>query len=420
MTRKRSAGTLAFAMAALLTAAPAWAQAGKSLGKCQNVVAKESGDYIRALSGAVGGCLKRMSTAVIRDGATTAEAAADNAPDCEAALRRIVNSDSPADELGRAFNADVDESCDPATNPELPHTEADLLTVGANTISAARLGLYCSNFGGDGSIDRYAEWRDCLRNSADCQARQAIAVQWPRVLEYFEALRTALAALPAGSSRDDALAALAAIDSALEGVIDDNRPDLVCGQAEAVVLASDLEVCRERRGIPTPPGPCPDAPYFQDAMIRAGEPRSYVDNGDGTVTDENTGLMWEKLGDDSSIHDRDDRYNWADASAQKIAALNAGGGFAGHKDWRLPNRRELESLHHPAHHAPAIDPLFDVGCVPGCTGIDCGCTASILYWSSTTYEPTPSLAWSVDFDAGAVAGVDKASLRGVRAVREGR
>ncbi len=46
----------------------------------------------------------------------------------------------------------------------------------------------------------------------------------------------------------------------------------------------------------------------QDGDIRAGATLSYTDNGDGTITDNNTGLMWEKKSRDGSvntnIHDR--------------------------------------------------------------------------------------------------------------------
>ena len=62
-----------------------------------------------------------------------------------------------------------------------------------------------------------------------------------------------------------------------------------------------------------------------------------MDNGDGTITDTKTGLMWEKLSDDGSIHDKDTAYTWANAFAVKVATLNGGGGFAGHTDWRVPN-----------------------------------------------------------------------------------
>lgn len=37
----------------------------------------------------------------------------------------------------------------------------------------------------------------------------------------------------------------------------------------------------------------------------------WLENGDGTATDLNTGLQWELKTDDGSIHDKDDTYKWA-------------------------------------------------------------------------------------------------------------
>ena len=37
----------------------------------------------------------------------------------------------------------------------------------------------------------------------------------------------------------------------------------------------------------------------------------FTDNGDGTVTDKLTGLVWEKKTDDSTAHDRHNLYNWS-------------------------------------------------------------------------------------------------------------
>jgi len=37
----------------------------------------------------------------------------------------------------------------------------------------------------------------------------------------------------------------------------------------------------------------------------------FVDNGDGTVTDNMTGLMWEKKDNSSGIHDMDNIYTWS-------------------------------------------------------------------------------------------------------------
>ena len=51
----------------------------------------------------------------------------------------------------------------------------------------------------------------------------------------------------------------------------------------------------------------------QDGELQNGLHRGYVDNGDGTITDTSTGLMWEKLSDDTSIHDKDNVYTWTNA-----------------------------------------------------------------------------------------------------------
>ena len=42
-----------------------------------------------------------------------------------------------------------------------------------------------------------------------------------------------------------------------------------------------------------------------DGDVQAGATLSYTDNGDGTMTDNNTGLMWEKKDDAGGIHDMD-------------------------------------------------------------------------------------------------------------------
>ena len=44
----------------------------------------------------------------------------------------------------------------------------------------------------------------------------------------------------------------------------------------------------------------PCAGTGQDGDIQAGATLSYTDNGDGTITDNNTGLMWEKKSDDGT------------------------------------------------------------------------------------------------------------------------
>jgi hypothetical protein len=54
-----------------------------------------------------------------------------------------------------------------------------------------------------------------------------------------------------------------------------------------------------------------------DGTLEAGSPYAYVDNGDGTVTDSNTGLMWEKKSNDGGLHDFDNSYRWSGDGSQE-------------------------------------------------------------------------------------------------------
>ena len=88
---------------------------------------------------------------------------------------------------------------------------------------------------------------------------------------------------------------------------------------------------------------CPaaaEAFYGQDAQYDGHQP-GYTDNGDGTVTDNVTGLMWQQSPDadgDGDI-DADDKLTY-DAAIGRADTLNLGG----YTDWRLPTIKELYSL----------------------------------------------------------------------------
>ena len=142
---------------------------------------------------------------------------------------------------------------------------------------------------------------------------------------------------------------------------------------------------------------------------------TYTENGDGTITDDQSGLVWERKGDDDAIADW---HTWDGATTDHVATLNAAG-FAGHSDWRLPNIAELQTLIRPGP-SPAVAPEFDAGCVPGCTPLTCSCTVpSGAYWSSTTLADDPALAW--DQVGFGYLDTDNKSLNWyVRAVRGGR
>jgi hypothetical protein len=166
------------------------------------------------------------------------------------------------------------------------------------------------------------------------------------------------------------------------------------------------------------PNTIPCAGTGQDGATQTGVARRYIDNGDGTITDASTGLMWEKKSADGSLHDQGNVYSWSDAFAVFITGLNSAR-FAGHSDWRLPNVNELQSIVNYGTSSSAVDAVFNTSCAASCTVTTCSCTQSSYYWSSTTYQYYPPYAWSVGFSDGGVYYSVKSLTGYVRAVRGG-
>lgn len=161
----------------------------------------------------------------------------------------------------------------------------------------------------------------------------------------------------------------------------------------------------------------PCAGTGQDGAEQRGMKRRYADNGDGTITDEKTGLTWEKESDDGSIHDGDTVGDWNHALT-KIALLNVTA-FAGHTDWRLPNVFELQSLADYGVQNPAVSAAFNTGCTPGCTVLTCSCTRNWPYWTSTTAFDLQTFGWAVSFRDGLTHTQRKSNSIPARAVRGG-
>lgn len=127
----------------------------------------------------------------------------------------------------------------------------------------------------------------------------------------------------------------------------------------------------------------------------------FVDNGDGTITDTETGLMWEQKAAGSALpHGVDAFSEWPNAMSEFISQVNGYGpvpggipqtGLAGHSDWRLPTSAELQTLLVPPCPqdgiTPCIDPIF-------------GPTGASVYWSSSTVSVDPLYAWGGHFDGG--------------------
>ncbi len=135
-----------------------------------------------------------------------------------------------------------------------------------------------------------------------------------------------------------------------------------------------------------------DSVPINDATASTG---GYADNGDGTVTNETTGLMWQK--------ETPEKKTWKQALAY-CEGLTLGG----HTSWRLPTIKELFSLADYSRYNPAINTTY----FPN--------TVSSYYWSSTTDANGTDYAWGVHFDNGYDFPNTKGSSLYVRAVRGGQ
>ena len=117
----------------------------------------------------------------------------------------------------------------------------------------------------------------------------------------------------------------------------------------------------------------------------------FVDNLDGTVTDELTGLMWTKNADPLGY------VSWK-SSLLYAKTLNTGG----NTDWRIPNAKELRSLIDYSQYSPALPMGHPF------TNVQVG--LSNPYWSSTTDPSTPINAWGASMSNGSTNSVNKSSL----------
>jgi hypothetical protein len=166
----------------------------------------------------------------------------------------------------------------------------------------------------------------------------------------------------------------------------------------------------------------------------------FTDNGNGTISDALTGLMWEKKGhlDGTPVvctsaavcpdpHDADNLYTYSfdnptgppgKAFTVLLAQLNAGSGFAGHTDWRLPTLEELQGLVDYADASnPTIVSIFDSGCSASCDGSACSCTSPERTWTDDLVPSIVGNAWVVEFGDGSVLNDTRDTDYSVRAVR---
>jgi len=139
-----------------------------------------------------------------------------------------------------------------------------------------------------------------------------------------------------------------------------------------------------------------------DGDLQKGVARSYTDNGDGTVTDNATGLVWQKCSrgknNDASCSGSATAATWTDAGSYCSSLSLAG------KTWRLPSIQELETLPNYSQSNPAIDTTI----FPS--------TTLAVYWSSTTFASNTSSAWVLISSDGQITIGNKTSNFYVRCV----
>lgn len=150
----------------------------------------------------------------------------------------------------------------------------------------------------------------------------------------------------------------------------------------------------------------------------AAAPKSFKDNGNETISDEKTGLMWEKkttaVGSGANLSDPrdvDNTYTWEYAMGDWIDRMNGrlitnvgDGGFAGYSDWRVPTMAELQTI--VLNNPPRVDAMF-------------GANAPAPYWSASRRGLGPAIPWYVFFGGDIPISVGQPFSFHVRAVRGG-
>ncbi len=131
----------------------------------------------------------------------------------------------------------------------------------------------------------------------------------------------------------------------------------------------------------------------------------FSDNGDGSVTDTGTGLVWQKCSrgqnTDATCTGTATKTTWS------LALLHCKNLSIGSRIWRLPNINEIRSLVNPAIYLSSV-PYIDSTSFPS--------TVADKYWSSSTVTGSPSLAYFVGFSDAGQGNQNKVTSAFVRCV----
>jgi len=121
----------------------------------------------------------------------------------------------------------------------------------------------------------------------------------------------------------------------------------------------------------------------------------FKDNGDNTVTDNYTDLIWQKTPSPNTL-------TWEEALSYANSLS-----LTGKNDWRVPNVKELQSLNDEKLYKPSLNKNFFTNVLSG------------NYWSSTTQVNATYRAWDINIDYGIVSYNDKTIKENVICVRGG-
>lgn len=248
-----------------------------------------------------------------------------------------------------------------------------------------------------------------------------------------------------------------------------NTPEMASAAAlqTASADATVMTVLQSARNTPVPTETATNAPTDVPTATATSAPTDvptatatplpgrFVDNGDGTITDGQTGLTWEKKDYGGGLHHYFSEYYWSgnctdhsgicqpNAAAEATCNAATGGGvrgcaqcpgtatcytfstttiwdwvnqlnaanFAGHSDWRIPSvgrdggMEELETIRDLSIAGcgtgrPCVAPEFNKNCLNGCTVTNCSCTEATSYWSAIPDTGAPDAAWVLSFYGG--------------------
>ena len=325
-----------FAVAPVAAAPPA-----QSLARCQRTVADEGQQFVTRVQQVVGRCLDAAAEESLRRERPVVDAAA------RACVNALAEIRSSRGELGlqARLEARMARWCVPG-QPDVTHATADVLgtsPVLAQSIDARNLGAL----------------RRLRRRRLDRHGRGVARLR--RRVTLVRRCDGDLHRVPAGSRV--ARRSCARRCSGRPGPRTPSPPSTSSSPRSRAAAT-----CR-RRCFPRPDRPSRTRRATM-ARCRSGRRSGFTTTATARSIDQSTGLVWEKKTDDGSLHDKDRAYAWEPGPGsiwEWLAAVNAeGGGFAGKNDWRIPNKKELESIVDASTFNPAFPAAFSSACTPGC------------------------------------------------------